>query len=149
MDPGDVNAQPGPASSPDDVGAVWESPIDGFVAIEGSVRHLMADASWNGVAWRVELTSGMSSTTLSSGDIGGNSTETDTFADGVATGVDLGRIAVALGDQISLVVDAKGAWQGDATALVFHVSQVPEPSSLVLLAFGVAAIVVFRRRRRL
>ena len=58
MDPGDVNAQPGPASSPDDVGAVWESPIDGFVAIEGSVRHLMADASWNGVAWRVELTRG-------------------------------------------------------------------------------------------
>lgn len=91
----------------------WSSPIDGVVQVDASISDAHPECG-NGVKWFVQHRTSSHVTNLGQGDIGTRGTAT----------MPPQKIAVRTGDLLSLIVDPKGDYGCDLTAIDLTITEV-------------------------
>ncbi len=122
-----------PPENPGFVALTWRAPEAGIVSIDFSIRDIDGNDG-DGVVWYLDLNTAageLASGSLSNGaSIGGQQ---------------VNGVNVEAGDRIHLLINRKGGYIYDSTAVTATITMVPEPSSVGLLIAGVA--MGLRRRR--
>jgi hypothetical protein len=109
----------------------WQSPFAGVVGIDLTVWDVDPNGG-DGVNWYLDR--GDSTGNIAGGTVINNSTGPMQY-----------NVAVGVGDKIHLVIDPRGSYQFDTTAVTMNIT-VPEPTSAAMFAgVGLAAMATRRR----
>ena len=141
---GEINTQPY-ASGPMNTIIRWTAPRDALVDISGFIWGAQLDQPSR--AATVEVAHTNSAGTLLSTLVASQSYGMDGRDYGIS--LDASSISVSAGDRIDLV-NGLGSVDSALSGLDFHIAEVAEPSTLILLGFGAIGLLVygFRRRKR-